>query len=221
MNKLLTGKIAIAAGPSAFSIRSVVRTLLQEGATVIVAARSAGEIASLKASLIGIDTGKLVTLLTDYPDYDKVFELSEGITEQFGSIDMAIICFDAFSGANAGNIIETDIVEWEKMIDNNITAFFVAGRVVLGSMRQYNKGMFVSVVNSVGFEHKNFTAVTGLTTCMQTEMAKMFFEEAVKYNIRCYHLSVNAHSGRNDIGAFIMQLYKGIGHRSSFQNLLL
>jgi NADP-dependent 3-hydroxy acid dehydrogenase YdfG len=224
MNKLLTGKVAIAAGPSAYIISSVVQTLLQEGATVIVAAKSAKEIESLKEQLIGTNTGKLVTLLTDYPDYDKVFEISESITEQFGRIDIAIICFDSIAATAGYDIIETDIIDWEKMIDNNITAYFVGARVLLGSMKQYNKGMFVSIVNTVGFENENFFAAADLASCMQMEMAKMFFEEAAKYNIKCYHLSVmdeaNDKKISNDaIGKFIMQLYNGSGNASLFQNL--
>jgi len=224
MNKLLTGKVALAAGPSAYIISAVVQTLLQEGATVIVAARSAKEIASLKHRLTGTNTDKLVTLLTDYPDYDKVFEISESITEQFGSIDIAIMCFDAIATAAGYNIIETDIIDWEKMIDNNITSYFVGARVLIGSMKQNKKGMFVSVVNAVGFENKNYPTVADLTSCMQMEMAKMFFEEATKYNIRCCHLSVTDGSNdekfiNNAIGKFIMQLYNGGGNVSLFQNL--
>jgi len=222
MNKLMNDKVAIVAGSSGFVIQSIVRSLLLGNATVIVPAKSADEISMLKECMGDINTAKLVTLLTDYPDYDKAFEVAESITEQFGRIDLAVICFD--TPQSVGGLTETDIIDWEKMIDHNITAFFIAARVVLGSMKENKHGMFISISSTMDAENRCGSVLSNLSSGMQTEMAKVFYEEVKECNIKCYHLMAahfmkpSLHTGSakekngiadDSIGSFIIKLFNG------------
>jgi len=222
MDKLMNDKVAIVAGSSRFVIHSIVRSLLLESATVIVPAKSVGEISMLKECVADINTARLVTLLTDYPDYDKAFEVAESITDQFGKIDLAVICFDT---PESGSVLtETDIMDWEKMIDHNITAFFIAARVVLGSMKESKHGMFISINNITDADNSCRSVLADLSSGMQTEMAKVFCEEVKGCNIKCYHLAVahltkpspNNSSAKekngiadDSIGSFIIKLFNG------------
>ncbi len=188
MNKLLKDKVAIVASNSKSVMVSMVRSLLFENARVIVPAKSAQEITMLKECMVDIDTQKLVTLLTDYLDYAKAFELAESVTEAFGKIDLAVVCFDtAFAGCV---LTETDIIDWEKMIDRNITAFYTMARVVLANMKENKQGMFISISHALGTENNSSSSLADLSSGMQMEMTKMFCEAVKGYNIKCYHLTV-------------------------------
>lgn len=221
MNKSMNDKVAIVAGSSKFVIHSIVRNLLLANAKVIVPAKSADEISSLKECLADINTAKLVTLLTDYPDYDKAFELTASITEQFGRIDLAVICFD--TPESVCGLTETEIMEWEKMIDHNITAFFIGARIVLGNMKEKKHGMFISIANAAHAVNRYGSVLADLSSGMQTEMAKVFCEEVKEFNIKCYHLMA-AHftkplytissEGKNEvaddsIGSVVIKLFNG------------
>jgi NAD(P)-dependent dehydrogenase (short-subunit alcohol dehydrogenase family) len=235
MNKLMNDKVAIVAGSSRFVIHSIVRSLLVEGATVILPAKSADEISMLKESMADINTGRLVTLLTDYPDYDKAFEVAESIIEQFGRIDLAVICFD--TPQSECGLTETSIMDWEKMIDHNITTFFIAARVVLGSMKESKHGMFISITNAAHAGDRSGSVLADLSSGMQTEMARVFCEEAKECNIKCYHLmaahfikpslynsSAKEKNGvaNDSIGSFIIKLCKGeTGDTANFFQTLL
>jgi NADP-dependent 3-hydroxy acid dehydrogenase YdfG len=221
MNKLLKDKVAIVAGISKPVMVSIVRSLLLENATVIVPSKSAQEITMLKECIVDIDTQKLVTLLTDYLDYNKAFELAESVTEAFGKIDLAVICFDT---PVAGCVLtETNIIDWEKMVDRNITAFFITARVALANMKENKQGMFISISHSLGTENNSSSALAELSSGMQIEMAKMFCEEVKGYNIKCHHLMATHFSNPsmlssstvekngivdNNIGNFVIKLFK-------------
>jgi NADP-dependent 3-hydroxy acid dehydrogenase YdfG len=230
MSKLLKGKVTVVAGTSDFVIASVVPTLLQEDAVVIVPAKSADQINILRERVANIGTGRLVTLLTDYLDYDNAFDVAEYITQGVGRIDLFVVCFDAPD--TPSGITETNILDWDKMIDQNITSFFIAARVALNTMKQNKCGMFISVANSNVVENRPGYALSNLSSTMQSEMAKHFWEDVIGYNIRYYHLNINGFKSiyknnegttknkwiaDNTIGTFISQLF--IGHNEHPENL--
>ncbi|HXB44705.1 MAG TPA: SDR family NAD(P)-dependent oxidoreductase [Puia sp.] len=231
MNKLLVDKVALVVGSSRTVVASIVQKLLLEGVRVILPAKSAQEVALLSQRIGGVNTDKLVTLLVDYPDYDKAFELAECVKEKYGKIDLAVICFD--TPVSEQLLTKTDIIDWEKMVDHSITTFFVAAHVVLGNMRENKQGMFISINSANDTINKCPSALGSISRTMQTEMAKVFYEEGKLDNIKCYHL-ITAHSktpeinttraeipriAEDDIGVFIVQLFKenGVGAEHLFQ----
>lgn len=232
----MTNEVAIVAGPSKFVTASVVKELLLKNATVILPAKSAHEITVLKESLVGVHSGKLVTLLTDYPDYDKASEIAENIVEQFGKIDLAVISFDRPESKSL--LTDVDMMEWNKMIDQNITAFFIAARVVLENMKVNKKGTIISIINALDTGEDKPSALANLCSMMQTEMAKLISAEVKKYAIQCYHLVAthftdpllyHSHDITHDkaelngLGHYIIELFTGETKDTErvFQNILL
>jgi NADP-dependent 3-hydroxy acid dehydrogenase YdfG len=221
MNKLLTGKVTLVAGGTGAIGEGIVRALLLEDATVIVPAKSARDIISLKEFVSDMTSGRLVTMLTDYPDYEKVYEIAEGIVDEFGQIDLVIARFDP--PAPSPCLTELEIADWQKMTDENITACFVCGRVALHVMKACKQGMYISISDTGDFEKKSWSVLTNLAASLQVEMARVFAEEVKKYNIRYHHLLVNQVATRcrsrfinkkgwitpEAVGNFIVQLYCG------------
>ena len=222
MKKLLTGKIALVAGGTGDTGVGIVRAFLQEDATVIVPGKSARSIASLKEYVAGTQQGRLVTLLADYPDYDKAFDVAENIVEEFGQIDLGVAALE--SPAASPCLTELEITDWQKMADENITAGFVIGRVVLEMMKKNRGGMYISMCNTEDLEKKSWSALANIAATLQVEMARIFAEGIKQYGIRYHHLFISnmATRARNSrcinkegwttpeaVGQFISQLYCG------------
>jgi hypothetical protein len=222
MSKLLTGKIALVAGGTGDTGAGIVHAFLREDATVIVPAKSARSIASLKEYVAGTQHGRLVTLLADYPDYDKAFDVAENIVEEFGQIDLGVAALE--SPAASPCLTELEITAWQKMADENITAGFVIGRVVLEMMKKNRCGMYISMCNTEDLEKKSWSALANIAATLQVEMARIFFEGIKEYGIRYHHLLISRMATRSrhsrcigkegwttpeSVGQFIIQLYGG------------
>jgi NAD(P)-dependent dehydrogenase (short-subunit alcohol dehydrogenase family) len=208
MTHFLTGKVALIAGGAGHTGIGIVRALLQEDATAIVPARSARDIGRLKEHVSGIKQGRLVTLLADYPDYDKAFDMAEDIVSAFGQIDIAVTALD--SPAASACLTELAITDWQKMADENITAGFVVGRVVLEMMKKNGYGMYISMSHTEDFEKKSSLALANIAATLQVEMARIFAEGIKGSGIRYHHLFVRRQAAdERQVGDFIVQLYGG------------
>ena len=208
MGHLLTDKVALVAGGAGQTGPGIVRSLLREDATVIVPARSARDIGRLKEYVSSMAKGRLVTLLADYPDYDKAFDMADDILSAFGRIDLAVAAFD--SPAASRCLTELAITEWQKMADENITAGFVVGRVVLEAMKKRHGGMYVSMSHTCDFEKRPSSTLANIAATLQVEMARMFCEGIKEYGVRYHHLFIsNDVTGAPAPGDFIVQLYCG------------
>lgn len=200
----------------------VVRALLARGATVIVPARSLHELTWLKDDVADISTGKLITLLSDMPDYDKAVDIIEGILEEFGRIDLVVSAFECrWSGPS---LIDVGICDWQKVIDQYVTAYFVAGRVVLHKMRERNHGTFISIADSESIQVKAYSSLAGIATGMQVELSRLFAENIKESNVGFHHLFINNVVTRDKspalvgkrgwitpemVGNYIIRLYSG------------
>ncbi|MEP7256915.1 MAG: SDR family NAD(P)-dependent oxidoreductase [Flavitalea sp.] len=201
MDKLLTDKITfVADGTGAIGV-GIVRAFLLEDATVIVPSKSARELTWLKEYVADIECGKLVTLLADYPDYDKAADIAENVEAQYGRIDFAVSVFD--TPAASPCLTELDITDWQKMTDQNITASFICGHVFLRIMKERRHGMYISISNTDDLEKKSWAALANIAATMQVEMARAFFEEVKQYGVRYIHLFVNNVATRQKHSRFV------------------
>ena len=230
MNSKLSGKITLVTDGTGCVGAGIVRSLLHENATVIVPAKSAHGIRQLKEYVADVAKGKLITLLTDYPDYDKAFDIAENVIEEYGQIDLAVAAFDAPAASPC--ITELAITDWQKMTDENITACFVSARIVLSFMKEFKHGMYISISNTDDFENKSSLALANISALIQTEMAKLFFEEVKKHGLKYHHLFINNAVTRDKhtrlvhkdgwitpeaVGNYIVQLY--LGETGTAENL--
>ena len=188
MNKRLSGKITFVAGGAGLPGAGIVRSFLQEDATVIVPVKSARSLALLKDYLGDTGSGRLVTLLTDYPDYDKAFEVAESIVEAYGPINLAVAAFDSPPASSC--LTELTISDWQKMADENMTAGFVVGRVILQMMKASGQGMYISMSRTKDFEKTACSALANIAAVLQVELARIFAQEIQATGVRYHHLLI-------------------------------
>jgi NADP-dependent 3-hydroxy acid dehydrogenase YdfG len=129
-----------------------------------------------------------VTLLIDIQDFDKVIETCETISDRFGKIDISIE-IPEFSKCKK-ELTEASIDEWNNMMENDMSPFFMGARVVLNRMKDKLSGMFVHISDSRHFENLKSNALMRIAFTTKMEMSKIFAEEAHRHGIRYYHLWV-------------------------------
>ena len=202
----LKNKIVLIAGRKSIAMISVVKMLLHERATLVVVAKSATDLNFIKEIKMTNDSAKLITILVDYPDYYKAVEIVDQITESFGRIDACIFYFEL--PAIEVHLLDTAITDWEKMVELNISAYYVAVRSVFETMKVNRQGLFVSIHERLpGHDHRP-SKLAQLSECIHKAMAGMFFEELESYGIRFYHLSVEKAVDAKNAGPFVRRLFE-------------
>jgi NADP-dependent 3-hydroxy acid dehydrogenase YdfG len=206
----LKNKIILLAGSTGAIAISITQMLLKESATVIIPAKSANDLLWIKEVGEISGHGSVVTMLTDYPDFYKAVEI-------INDIDLSFVCFESPGTGTA--LSQLAITDWERMIEQNLTAFFVAARLSLNTIEKHHTGMFISVDFTTHTVQRAPGKLARLSRCMQKEMAKILFEETRDTHMRYYHLFVDPgdsktlincdHIQPDELGALILDLYNG------------
>jgi NAD(P)-dependent dehydrogenase (short-subunit alcohol dehydrogenase family) len=167
----------------------IVASLLQRDATVIIPAQSSHHLNILEHYLKGSNKDKLVTVLTDLPDYDKTVALVEMIIEEYGPIDIVVSPFTYQSlKADFSNI---SVVQWQRAVEENLAVYFIFCRVAIDAMKKRGQGMFVAIVNMDGLGSEPDNQMTEMLVAGQIKMARSFYEEVKNTGVKFYHLFIN------------------------------
>lgn len=188
MNMQLNGAITVVAGGYTSVGTGIITSFLLHNALVIAPLPDAEAMHALRASVAHITSGQLVTLLVDAMDYKRVNDIKNCIKELYGYVDLVVTAFD--NNWQGRSLLDIELDEWQKAVDENITAHFITGRVALQMMKEQHGGMFVNICNADVLSARPYTSLTRLLTENQTELSVLFSEEIRHCNIRYYHLFV-------------------------------
>ena len=213
-------KVAIVGIGTSKVCYGIITNLLQQGATVVVPAQSSHHLKLLKQHLAGLNTEKLVTLLTDIPDYDKATDLAEMIFEQYGPLDLVVFPFEYVRDGD--NISSISVAGWQRAVEENLAAYFISCRAGINAMKERGEGMFVAIIDADGLTRHAHNSMTDMLMAGQIRMARSFFEEVKNSGVRFHHLFINSLDSGNGksenpgdaitpetIGQYIITLYKG------------
>ena len=232
-DKSMDNKIAMVAGHVDDILFEIIKSLLEQNATVVVPVRSSDDILVLKKQVAGIDSGKLTTLLTDFPDEYKASMIINTIVEQYGQLDMVVGVFDHPHTSHALSRVRSG--DWQQAIEENLTAYFIAGKVCIAAMKKKQHGMFLAISSIASSAKDCSSALTNVMAVSRMEITKQFYEEVKNSGVRFYHLLIDNHAGyclfnkyvgskaarALAVGDFAIRLFKGqVKHPEKlFQNL--
>jgi NADP-dependent 3-hydroxy acid dehydrogenase YdfG len=209
-------KVALIAGITFDTGASILSRLLHENYTVIVPVKSAHEIVWLKSVSLLAGHGTLVTLIADYADYYRAVEIFEDIHERYSEISLCVLYIEPLK-INAP-LTETSITNWEKMIEFNITGYFVIVRLTFGYMKKSKQGTLITISNDLNAEKGSQFKLDELSETMQKEMAEMFFQEIKDSGITYKHIFIKSNKETridadknfpDKFSNFIFDLYNG------------
>ena len=145
MSRLL-GRVAIVTGAGRGIGRAIASRFSQEGAAVVLAARTSAQIDEVAAE-IDSSRGYAVAIRCDVTKEREVNRLVEKVAERFGRID--ILVNNAAVNLPPTDLMEVDLRVWRRVIDVNLTGAFICTRAVLPHMKARGSGVVLNV-SSVG-----------------------------------------------------------------------
>lgn len=179
----VTGKTVIITGASRGIGEASARLFADQGANVVLLARSETTIKAIAAEI----GGTALAIACDVSSYADMDQAVQTATEKFGKVDILI--------NNAGviepisHIATADPAAWAKAIDINLTGVFNGMRCVLPAMIEAKSGTILTV--SSGAAHNPIEAWSHYCSskagaAMMTRMAHL---ENTAHGIRCMGLS--------------------------------
>jgi NAD(P)-dependent dehydrogenase (short-subunit alcohol dehydrogenase family) len=146
-NKRLAGKVALITGASRGIGEATSRLFAEEGATVVLAARSDEEMARI-AEEIKANGGEVMAVKTDVADAASVETLIKRTGDAYGRLDIAV----NNAGIAGGNkpLVEVSEAEFDRILETNLKGVFLGMKYEIPAMLAGGGGAIVNMSSTVG-----------------------------------------------------------------------
>lgn len=135
--------MAIVTGAGRGIGRAVAQAFAREGAAVVLAARTASEIAAVAREIAGAG-GRARAVRTDVTREASVGGLVEKTLAAFGQVDILVT---AAGAAGFAPLVDTKPEAWDRMLAVNARGVFLCCRAVLPPMMRRGRGTIINVVS--------------------------------------------------------------------------
>ncbi len=176
----LRGRVAVITGASRGIGKAIATHYAAEGAKLILSARDAGRLNSLRDELNRQGT-EAVSVVADVSNEADVIRLIKTANDKFGRIDILV--------NNAGfgifkPVVEMKTEEFDSMFAVNMRGTFIATREVLPYMIGQNDGVIINIASLAGKNAVENGAAYAATKWAMLGFAKSVMLEVRKHNIR-------------------------------------
>jgi 3-oxoacyl-[acyl-carrier protein] reductase len=142
----LDGRTALVTGASQGIGEAVARRLAEQGARVVLAARSEEKLMRL-AEEIGASGGAAQPLVLDMTQPESFGERLKSLPGDYGAIDVLV----NNAGITADNLLaRMSLDDWERVLRTNLTGAFALTKEVIRGMMKKRWGRVISVSSVVG-----------------------------------------------------------------------
>jgi len=170
----MDGKVAIITGASSGIGRAAATEFVKRGISVVAVGRNEADLASLRGETRE-STGALKTHLADVTEFTQIDRLLSETVEHFGRLDILVNAAGIIKG---GNIENTSIDEWDRMMNINVRSVFYVMQKCVPHLEK-TKGNVVNVSSVTGLRSfpnvlaycVSKAAVDQLTRCSALELA--------------------------------------------------
>ncbi|MDA0780881.1 MAG: SDR family NAD(P)-dependent oxidoreductase [Rickettsiales bacterium] len=181
MTKRLDGKIALVTGASRGIGAAVAIKYAEEGAHVIIAARTATALESVDDEIKKIN-GNCIIVPVDLTEYQKIDQLGALIYERFGKLD--IIVSNAAQLGHLSPLHQIDSKVWEKIIALNMTANYRILRSMDPLLRMSDSGRGIFVTSAVVQNDSPYWGAYAVSKAGLEKLVKTYAAEVRQSNIR-------------------------------------
>ncbi len=181
MDLQLAGKVAFITGASKGIGRAVAEHLAQEGADVVITARTA-EPLEAAAKQIAAETGRtIVPMAGNMTVTEDVRRCVDATLDRFGQIDILVTC----AGSSPGGLLE-DLTEeqWMSSLNLKFMGYVRSVRAVIGHMRERGEGAIVLVVGNDGLKPSYWEMTAGVANAADINFASSVAEQYGRHGVR-------------------------------------
>jgi NAD(P)-dependent dehydrogenase (short-subunit alcohol dehydrogenase family) len=141
------GRVAIVTGGGTGIGYAVALQLARLGATVVIAARTASELATAASHIAAASGSRCLAIPTDVKQEQAVVDLVARTIEQFGRIDVLI---NNAGGTRMGPLESIPTRGWDATFDLNVRSAYLCTREAGKHMRERGSGAIVNISSNAG-----------------------------------------------------------------------
>ena len=171
----LQDKTAIVTGGGQGIGRGIARMFAQEGARVVIAARTAERLEGVRTE-IEAEGGDVLAVPTDVGKLEDMQALIQATRERFGGLDILV----NNAGVGHGSAIdETDMKDYDRVMDTNLKGMYLGCHLGVPLMKKAGQGSIINISSVHGVEgspgHTVYAAtkggIIGCTRSLAAELA--------------------------------------------------
>ncbi|MFD7551627.1 SDR family NAD(P)-dependent oxidoreductase [Streptomyces sp. NPDC059816] len=155
------GKTVLVTGAGSGIGRAVALAFAAEGASVVVAGRTAAPLDETVA-LIEAAGGTAAAVTVDVTDSDRLRNLVRESVDRFGSLDVAVNNAGILRGTVP--VAEVSEEDWDAVLRTNVTGVWLAMKHEIAHMRENGGGTIVNVSSNLGAHQRIPNAAAYLTS---------------------------------------------------------
>jgi len=178
----LAGRLALVTGASRGIGRAVARRYAQEGADLILTARTVGALEELDDEIRAINGKTSLLVPMDLRNMDTIDQLGAGIYERYGKLD--IVVGNAGVLGQMSPLHHIDPPAWQEVIDVNLTANWRLIRSLDPLLRQSDAGRAIFVSSGVATTVRAFWGAYAVSKAALEMLVKIYAQENLQTKIR-------------------------------------
>jgi len=183
----LNGKVAVITGGGRGIGLAIARAFAQEGASLLIAARTGEELARAAAAIQRDFSVPCLSRTVDVSRPEEVQAMVDAALRHLGRID--VLVNNAGIYGPIGELVEWDLSEWRRAVEVNLFGTVYATRAVLPAMRRQGGGRIINVAGAgVGGP-----AVTPrISAYAASKAAIVQFTESIAREVSGWNVQVNS-----------------------------
>jgi NAD(P)-dependent dehydrogenase (short-subunit alcohol dehydrogenase family) len=217
---ILKNKVAIVTGASRGIGKAISIGFAQEGADVVVAARSDKEkderlpgTIHKTAEEVARCGRRVLPVKCDVTSEKSVHDMVNAALKEFGKVDILV--------NNAGvafyyPVVETPLKRWEIVVDVNLKGVFISSKAVLPSMIENRSGSIVNISSLAADERDEGTVPTGLAYAV-SKAAVDRFTWGLATEVGKYNIAVNCIKPKNVVSTEGMRFWVAEKDREAWE----
>jgi NAD(P)-dependent dehydrogenase (short-subunit alcohol dehydrogenase family) len=138
----LSDKVALITGAGRGIGRGIALAFAREGAALVLASRSADQLAAVAEEAAEVSREKVVVQVADVSDEGQVEQLFARVSSEFGRLDFLVNNAGAFDG---GPLDQLSVEAWDRVINTNLRGPFLCTRAALQLMKPRKSGRIINI----------------------------------------------------------------------------
>ena len=182
----LKDKVAIVAGAGRGLGREMALAFAEEGANLVLAARTQSEIEAVAQEVRALGR-KALAVPTDVSVEGQVNQMVKKAVDEFGRIDILVNNAGGPFGTHGIPIRDLSLADWQRVLDINVTGIFLCSRAVLKYMMQQRSGAIINITSGHGKRGRG-----GRTAYCAAKFAQEGLTQAMAMELAPFNIRVNA-----------------------------